>query len=91
MVKEICDNCIYQKDCKPNIIQYTQSHTDLGVTHTATVIKCLSYVPIRIPNIDREELRQMAIANHDIEKLVITLLRRNNGEKDSRAKTKRRR
>lgn len=90
MVKEICENCIYQKDCKPNIIQYTQSHTDLGVTHTATVIKCLNYTPIRIPNIDREELRQMAIANHNIEKLVITLLRRNNGEKDSRAKPKRR-
>ena len=91
MVKEICENCIYQKDCRPNIIQYTQSHTDLGVTHTATVIKCLSYVPIRILNIDREELRQMARANHNIEKLVQILLRRNNGEKDSRAKSKRKR
>ena len=91
MVKEICENCIYQKDCKPNIIQYTQYHTDLGITNMATVIKCLNYIPIKVPNIDREELRQMARANHNIEKIVNILLRRNNGEKDSRAKSKRER
>jgi hypothetical protein len=91
--KSICKNCIYRNDCKPNFIYYKQSYTDLGVKYEAEVMRCTNYIPVRLVQIDREELRRMAQSNYDIKGLTKRLIkkyrdaskiRRNYGEEDSR-------